>query len=212
METIAGIKVTKGREFIMTQAQTETTNRISWKAEAEKVQAENDHLLRLLKNNREAAAQLIALINADGVDIESFAEGRGSGWDAGYRDGKKDAYEKYNRRIRRTASKMFDALTKDVDELTSPHQVGDCKPAFEKQLTDPNVHGIDRYHDYDKYACSNCKNDAYESHISRYRGTMQKETAKALSAASDRSIKQLMKTTKKPTFGTEGTGVRPRVN
>jgi|MDSX01.1.fsa_nt_gb hypothetical protein len=195
----------------MTQVQTETT-RVSYKAMHEKAQAENDHLLRLLKNNREATAQLIALLNADGVNVESFAEGQGSGWDAGYRDGKKDAYQKYNRRIRRTASKMFDALTKDVDELTSPHQVGDCKPAYEKQLTDPKVHAIDRYNNYDNYACSNCKNDAYESHISRYQGTMRKDTAKALTAASDRSIKLVMKTTKRPTFGTEGVGVRPRVS
>jgi len=197
----------------MTDAQTETT-KVSYKTMHEEVQTENAQLLRLLKNNREAMAQLIALVNADGVDIESFAEGKkGSTWDHGYRDGKKDAYKKYNRRIRRTASELYNALTKDADEILYPHQIGDCKIAFEKQRTDPKVHAMDRVNDYESYrACSNCKNDAYESHISRYQGEMRKEAAAALTAASDRSIKQLMKTTKEPRFGTEGVGVSPRVS
>ena len=181
------VKKSHRREFIMTQVQTETTNRISWKAEAEKEKARADFYKSLIEDSLDAMKSVEVLLAAQyNVTVGgrcSDAE-REAGW-AHYEDG-------------RFIEWMLDALALDIKGVDADHNVGDCKREFYAEKLEAEEKGESFYDDLEKriQRCTICRKNQKRSKLGFFTENIQGRHAQVLRDAAVKSATLDLKSTK----------------
>ena len=181
------VKKSHRREIIMTQVQTETTNRISWKAEAEKEKARADFYKSLIEDSLDAMKSVEVLLaaqyNVTAGGRCSDAE-REAGW-AHYEDG-------------RFIEWMLDALALDIKGVDADHNVGDCKREFYAEKLEAEEKGESFYDDLEKriQRCTICRKNQKRSKLGFFTENIQGRHAQVLRDAAVKSATLDLKSTK----------------
>ena len=183
------VKKSHRREFIMTQVQTETTNRISWKAAAEKEKARADFYKSLIEDSLDAMKSVEVLLAAQYNVISSGRhnstdEERAAGW-AHYEDG-------------RFIEWMLDALALDIERVDADHNVGDCKREFNAEKLETEEKGKIFYDNLEKriQRCTICRSNRKRTKLGFFTENMQGRHAQVLRDAAVKSATLDLKSTK----------------
>ena len=174
----------------MTQVQTGTTDRKSWKAEAEKEKARGDFYKSLIMDSLDAIKSIEVLLSTkyDVLNKSRDKDDREVGW-THYEDAKLVGW-------------MLDALARDIKRVDADHNVGDCKREFYAEKAEAEEKGEYFYGDLEKkiQRCTICHNNRKRTKLGFFTENMQgrhgivvKEAAMETAAQDLENTKGLLK-------------------
>ncbi len=170
----------------MTQVQTETTNRISWKAEAEKEKARADFYKSLIEDSLDAMKSVEVLL-ATKYEVLNKSR-KSSDYEAAwthYEDGKLVGW-------------MLDALALDIKRVDADHNVGDCKREFYAAQAKAEEEGRKHYGNLEREIerCTICSENRKRTKLGFFTENMQGRQSEVIKEAAVQTAAQDLEKTK----------------
>ena len=170
----------------MTDAQAGTTDRKSWKAEAEKEKARGDFYKSLIMDSLDAIKSIDVLLT---TKYEVLNKSRkSSDYEAGwihYEDGKLVGW-------------MLDALALDIKRVDADHNVGDCKREFYAAQAEAEEENREFYGNLEQQIekCTICTDGRKRSKLGFFTENMQGRQSEVIKEAAVQTAAQDLEKTK----------------